>query len=256
MSDARETRGLPEEGFHEIQLSGKQLVFLFMATTVISVVIFLCVVLVGRGVRHQTAAAADAAAVGAPGGDAAGAGLPDAPEATAGAETAPGPRQAVPPAEELTYYERLSSEKPPREGVGGSQGEAARPGAAGPAVRPVPQEPPPTPAEAATSPGQAARMEPAATPAPVGSPPAPAPHPQAGEAPFTVQVAALRERAEAESIARRLAGRGYDAYVVDPQPGGTPMYRVRVGRFADRSEAERVMRRLAQEERFKPWITR
>ena len=50
-TDARDARSLPEEGFHEIQLSGKQLVFLFMAATVISVVIFLCGVLVGRGVR-------------------------------------------------------------------------------------------------------------------------------------------------------------------------------------------------------------
>ena len=45
---------MSEEGFHEIQLSGKQLVFLFMATTVVSVVIFLCGVLVGRGVRAET----------------------------------------------------------------------------------------------------------------------------------------------------------------------------------------------------------
>ena len=42
-----------DDGFHEIQLSGKQLVFLFMATTVVSVVIFLCGVLVGRGVRDR-----------------------------------------------------------------------------------------------------------------------------------------------------------------------------------------------------------
>ena len=40
-----------DDGFHEIQLNGKQLVFLFMAATVVSVVIFLCGVLVGRGVR-------------------------------------------------------------------------------------------------------------------------------------------------------------------------------------------------------------
>lgn len=255
MSDARETRGLPEEGFHEIQLSGKQLVFLFMATTVISVVIFLCGVLVGRGVRQQTGAAPDAAAVAVPAGAAAGDAAAEVPDAAPGAETAPGPRQAVPPAEELTYYERLSSEKPPAEGVAGSQDGAARPAAAGPAARPVPPERSPTPGEATTSSSpQAARMEPAAAPATVVATPAPAS--PAGEAPFAVQVAALRERAEAESIARRLAGRGYDAYVVDPQPGGTPMYRVRVGRFADRREAERVMRRLAQEERFKPWITR
>ncbi|MGH2571463.1 MAG: hypothetical protein ACRDGR_09565, partial [bacterium] len=45
-----------DDGFHEIQLSGKQLVFLFMATTVVSVVIFLCGVLVGRGVRAERGA--------------------------------------------------------------------------------------------------------------------------------------------------------------------------------------------------------
>ena len=43
---------LHDDGFHEIQLSGKQLVFLFMATTVVSIVIFLCGVLVGRGVQN------------------------------------------------------------------------------------------------------------------------------------------------------------------------------------------------------------
>jgi hypothetical protein len=31
-----------DEAFHEIQLNGKQLLFLFMAATVVSVVIFLC----------------------------------------------------------------------------------------------------------------------------------------------------------------------------------------------------------------------
>ena len=44
---------MSDDGFHEIQLNGKQLVFLFMATTVVSVVIFLWGVLVGRGVRAQ-----------------------------------------------------------------------------------------------------------------------------------------------------------------------------------------------------------
>ena len=42
-----------DDGFHEIQLNGKQLVFLFMAVTVVSVVIFLSGVLVGRGVRAE-----------------------------------------------------------------------------------------------------------------------------------------------------------------------------------------------------------
>ena len=54
---------MSDEGFHEIQLNGKQLVFLFMAATVVSVVIFLCGVMVGRGVRAERGpeAVADAA---------------------------------------------------------------------------------------------------------------------------------------------------------------------------------------------------
>ena len=51
----------PDDAFHEIQLNGKQLVFLFMAATVVSVVIFLCGVLVGRGVRAERGAIADVA---------------------------------------------------------------------------------------------------------------------------------------------------------------------------------------------------
>jgi hypothetical protein len=44
-----------DEAFREIQLNGKQLVFLFMVATVFSVVIFLCGVFVGRGVRAERA---------------------------------------------------------------------------------------------------------------------------------------------------------------------------------------------------------
>ena len=51
---------MSDDGFHEIQLNGKQLVFLFMAATVVSVVIFLCGVMVGRGVRADRADGASA----------------------------------------------------------------------------------------------------------------------------------------------------------------------------------------------------
>ena len=47
---------MADEGVHEIQLNGKQLVFMFMAVTVVAVVIFLCGVMVGRGVRTPRAA--------------------------------------------------------------------------------------------------------------------------------------------------------------------------------------------------------
>jgi len=51
---------MADEDFHEIQLNGKQLVFLFMAGTVAAVVIFLCGLMVGRNlhVPHLEAAAA------------------------------------------------------------------------------------------------------------------------------------------------------------------------------------------------------
>src|SRR5215212_2754259 len=44
---------MSDEGLHEIQLNGKQLVFLFMTATVVAVGIFLCGVMVGRGVPAQ-----------------------------------------------------------------------------------------------------------------------------------------------------------------------------------------------------------
>ena len=54
---------MADEGLHEIQLNGKQLVFLFMASTVVAVVIFLCGVMVGRGVRAQRPADATEASI-------------------------------------------------------------------------------------------------------------------------------------------------------------------------------------------------
>src|ERR687891_339001 len=86
-------QSMSDEGFHEIQLNGKQLVFLFMAATVVSVVIFLCGVMVGRGVNAargpadaalQAAAASENQQAGAdPDGDAAGAKAAEQPEAPA-----------------------------------------------------------------------------------------------------------------------------------------------------------------------------
>ena len=57
---------LADDGFHEIQLSGKQLVFGFMVTTIVAVAIFLCGVQVGRGVRSDRAVEGDTLASAAP----------------------------------------------------------------------------------------------------------------------------------------------------------------------------------------------
>ena len=50
---------MAEPGVHEIQLSAKQLVFMFMAAVVVAVGIFLLGVSVGRGAREATGGARD-----------------------------------------------------------------------------------------------------------------------------------------------------------------------------------------------------
>src|SRR6185295_5522219 len=98
-----------DEGFREIQLNGKQLVFLFMAATVASVVIFLCGVLVGRGVRPDRPAATDAASTAI---------VPDAVSAPArhpAAAPAQPPAEPPAPADELTYFDRLQKNSTPDE---------------------------------------------------------------------------------------------------------------------------------------------
>src|SRR6266576_7299092 len=102
-----------DDGFHEIQLNGKQLVFLFMAATVVSVVIFLCGVLVGRGVRAERAAAQDAALNTA----SAAASMPQAAATPNPAPAGSDPTAAPPPpaVDDLTYFNLLVKEKSPAE---------------------------------------------------------------------------------------------------------------------------------------------
>jgi DedD protein len=246
---------MSDDGFHEIQLNGKQLVFLFMAATVVAVVIFLCGVMVGRGVPTRTVAPTDfpeqanfdpTASLGLP-----------ATQAVASSDDAPLTAQ-----ETLTYPTLLENPNPPAETLAPAP-EAALP----PLVIPAPvATPAPKPVAAAPKPARA--PDPAPNPESVsvaaGRPPsrdASADRGQgAGDAAlaepsgsgFVVQVAAVRQRAEANTIARRLTGKGYPAFVTTAGAN----FRVRVGKFTDRREAESVAARLEREEQFKPWITR
>ena len=210
---------IPDDGFHEIQLNGKQLVFLFMAATVVSVVIFLCGVLVGRGVRAERATSpADAtisAVEPAPQG---------APEATPPAGSDPTAAAAPPTVDDLSYFNRLGKTNAPVEDLKPASADANPSAAAG-----------------ANAPASARQAAP--TPAP------------AGEG-YVIQVAALREHGDADAIARRLSSKGYSAFVVAPGAATPTMYRVRVGRFKTKREAEAVASKLQKEEQFKPWITR
>jgi cell division septation protein DedD len=240
-----------DDGFHEIQLNGKQLVFLFMAATVVSVVIFLCGVLVGRGVPYGRGAVADASAS-VPLTDT----LPQQP-ASAPAPPAAGsdPTAAAPPtpSDDLSYFNRLEKQtpsaehlKPEKERNSAASARAAKePPPPAPAPSKEPARAQATPAPATPPPTAAARTDPASVAAPEPS----------GQG-FAVQIAALNVRSEADAIARRLSSKGYSAYVLSPADGTPAVYRVRVGKFPTRREAENIAAKLQKEEQFKPWVTR
>ena len=72
-----------------------------------------------------------------------------------------------------------------------------------------------------------------------------------------MQVIATREPAVAASVVKRLASKGYPAFLVNPVAGAPqPFYKVQVGRYGDRSEAEQVSQRIKKEEQFQSWILR
>ena len=220
-----------DDGFHEIQLSGKQLVFLFMATTVVSVVIFLCGVLVGRGVRGDTVraeATPPAASGGAP--------------TPIKAEAPPSPPVDSAAPRPLTYQQRLDSATPVQERIKRPESAATAAETSKPVVEPAP-----------------AAKE--VTPAPKPAPPTPAtastPPPSAKAGVWAVQVVALTDKAAASAVVQRLSAKGYPAFLVSPQSGAPVQnYKVQVGKFEDRSEAEQIAGRLKKEEQFQPWILR
>ena len=217
------THDSPDDGFHEIQLSGKQLVFLVMTASIVLVFTFLSGVRLGRGVREAKgeAPAATVAQAQAPTVDSSADSRPADPPVPAEDGATP-----VKP-DTFTYPDRLEGSKP-------AEGTLKKP-----------EEPP---AQAV-----AARAE---------APPAPQPRP-ALDVPtsgrpgaLVVQVFASQDAAAASTLVKRLAAKGYPAFLATPGSASAPQtYRVQVGRYNDRREAEQVKRRLEKEEQFKPWIT-
>jgi cell division septation protein DedD len=208
--------------YYEVQLNNKQLVFFFMAALAIAVVVFLCGVMVGRGVRDATLAVAQ--------NDIAAGTLPKATSASRATTAAARP--------ELDYTPRLESDEVPK------------------SLEPMRSTSPentasPTPRGVASAP-RASAPETAAPP-----PPAPAPRRAstlgADSGPFTIQVVALKTEDAAQSLLSRLKGKNYRAYLEAGSDAG--LHRVRVGRFATRAEAETVAAKLRDEEKFRPYIT-
>jgi cell division protein FtsN len=222
---------MADESFREIQLSGKQLIALFMAAAVVLIVTFLSGVLVGRGVRSQQEPAIAADAAQAPGGavDPTAPATPPKPAPQAEPQ-APAPQPSTPPpqADEVPAPLARGEAKPAQTAV-----VAVVPAGAGPNAKPAdvkPKEPPAT----------------AAAPA-AGEP--------AGNG-FYLKVVAYRDKTQADKMAGRLSGKGYGAWVAPVAGKGATLYSVRVGKFPTRNDADVVKRRLEQEEQLKPSIAR
>ena len=214
-----------------VHLSDKQLVFVFMAATVAAVVVFLFGVFVGRGVQQARGTMAD-------GGMAAASEV--VPDGAAGeapvADGAPRPGGGEAGGDDLSYPERLGTTPP---------AEQLKPGPPPVDGRPSDIAPPEVPAEPLA-------------PAPAAAPPAPTSAVTSAPPPYTVQVAAVKRRDEADAIVTRLQAKGYDAYVFVPAGGESPgMFRVRIGSFKDKRQADMLAESLLrQEKRYKPWVTR
>jgi cell division septation protein DedD len=219
---------MAEEDFHEIQLNGKQLVFLFMTGTVAAVVIFLCGLMVGRNLRVpglEAAAVTAGAAIGDPTRPAED--LP--PPATASESTKPATIN-----EELTYSEHLEApnpiDEPLRNDFAPAAGKTAEKRVENPADKPA----------LAAKPASASQTRTSAEPASAG---------------WTVQVQAVNSRPEADAIAKRLNAKGYPAFVTPRGAGNLVKYGIRVGKYSSRQDAEAMKTRLEKQEQFKPWVT-
>src|SRR2546427_249629 len=167
-----------------------------MAATIVSVVIFLCGVLVGRGVRAERVAGQETALTTG----AADAATPQTAATPTAAPAGSDPTVAAPPpaVDDLTYFNRLEKQKAAAEQL------KSRPTATTMSEK--------TAAGEARAPAAAMRAK------ETWSPPA--------AQSWTVQIAALNERNAAEAIAKRLSSKGYAAYVFEPSDG-TSVYRVR-----------------------------
>jgi cell division septation protein DedD len=232
-----------DDGFHEIQFSSKQLVFLFMAASAILISVFIFGVLVGRDTTTRPPEEPIAANV---------------PPQVEPSPTAPGnePKtpteepQAAPGGDRLRYPDDLGG-KPNPSAV--NPPPATQPPVAAP--EPRPEAPTPTPEPETPKPTQPDTPKPKPTPPPTAKPANAGPNvPTSGKpGQWVLQVSALKTRQAAAESVQRLINKGYDAYLEDTAKG---LYRVRIGKFKDREDALRVARRYEKEEGTKLAVQR
>ncbi|MCU0241451.1 MAG: SPOR domain-containing protein [Vicinamibacteria bacterium] len=246
-----------DEYHYEIQLTNKQLIFYFLAGATGLILAFLAGIMVGGSSLDAGGAGKTAARQ-----------VREEPVAVVNEEPTPVITASRP--ENLTYAQRLDSDRVPTDTLQGSKpavtvnttpapapsrsaSAAATPApapsktAAGATPTPASIKPAPTPAVKTTpAPKASPTLKPAlvkATPAPKAG--APGTH--------TIQVGAFKDGASAESVMTRLKEKGFPAYVVAVEGGGH--FTVRVGTYAARVDAERIKTRL-EEQGFKPFIVK
>jgi hypothetical protein len=205
---------MSDQGFREIQLGGKQVVFLFLLLAVALVGTFLLGVSAGRGANP-----ADAATQATP---------TPIDQGTDAAAATPMPPATTPGPGDFKYPQVLKD----------TAGKSATP-----AVTPTPSAAPPTPAATATP-------TPTGTAAPrfPGSPPPPGNSSKPG-ATIYLQVNAFSTNAAAAKEVSHLKSLGIPAFTVDA-PGGGAHYKVRVGPY-DKAGAAAMTARL-RKQGYKP----
>ena len=207
---------MADESPRGVFLNDKQLVFVFMTATVVLVVVFLCGILVGRGVQTFRGMTPDGTMISTA------QVVPDA-DAGSNSATVPPPGEAPPvpgsgETEPLTYAQALKSLDPPIETLPTPAGEAP----------PAPPEAP----MAAAGPADETR-----------------PHV------VQVIAVRTRDEADAIVSRLKRKGYAAFVFVPDGADR-LAFFRVRIGPFTTRPEADAVARRLAREEGYTPWITR
>lgn len=71
---------------------------------------------------------------------------------------------------------------------------------------------------------------------------------------YSVQVAALKDKAKTKKMVERLTRLGYQAYYYQILINGEMYYRIRCGPFSNIEKAKQYAKRLANKEGFKPFI--
>ncbi len=239
---------MPQESPNEFSPSPKQIVFLFMAATVVAVVVFLFGLLVGRGVPIDGAVSEQLVR-----GTGSTTSYINERPATILERQSSDPSAVVLTGDEFSYTERLHrNQSSAEDDLFGSGDREERLDLEAP--RPMPDGD-----DDDTGRDDLAVAEATENPVPDYSDRGRYIPPQDSlivEEGFTVQVMSLRDRAAAERVVAGLVGKGYEAFVAPSVEGASvQVFRVRIGRYSDREEAEQIKSRLEQNEKLKPWIT-